>query len=102
MKSVVWEVINGQAYVSQEQALKCAGIKHPRLFMKYLKGHSKFYEDLMFNRHFLKLRQCNSHGDKWHKFTKEGFKWLLEKREDINTWVDKCKQVEKEQKKMPF
>lgn len=100
MKGIVWEVINGQSYVAQEQALKCAGVKHPRLFMKYLKGHTKFYEDVMFTRNYLESRQCNKHGDRWYKFTREGFKWLLSKRDDINDWVEKCKVLEKQRKEL--
>lgn len=91
MKSIVWEVINGQAWISQEQALKMSGVKHPRLFMKYLKQHTTFLADVVNKREFLQPRQCNKQGDIWWKFSKEGFKWLLEKKEEINVWVDKCK-----------
>lgn len=98
MKSLVWEVINGQAYLSQEQALKMANVKHPRLFMKYLKGNKTFYEDVVFNRNYLKEKQCNAKGDRWWKFTKDGFKWLLENNSKINEWVSAQKAL---QQKVP-
>jgi len=101
MKSIVWEVINGQAYIGQEQALKMAGIKHPRLFMKYLKGNQKFYDSVVFERDILKNHQCNQHGDRWWKFTKEGFKWLLDGRDILNGWVEKQKNIEKSNNKLP-
>lgn len=101
MKDIVWEVINGQAYLGQEQALKMAGIKHPRLFMKYLKGNSKFYDSVVYDRNLLKHHQCNKHGDRWWKFTKEGFEWLLEGKEKLNSWVEVQKQREKELSKLP-
>ncbi len=93
MKEIVWEVINGQAYVSQEQALKCAGVKHPRLFMKYLKGHKTFYNDVVYERSYLVSKQCNKNGDRWWKFTKDGFKWLLDNNTKINDWVEEQKVV---------
>ena len=101
MKDIVWQVINGQAYIGQEQALKMAGIKHPRLFMKYLKGNSKFYDSVVYERSLLKMHQCNSHGDKWWKFTKKGFQWLLDGQDKLNDWVGKCKEIEKQKKHLP-
>lgn len=101
MKNIVWEVINGQAYISQEQALKMAGIKHPRLFMRYLKSSSNFYDSVVNERNFLKNHQCNKHGDKWWKFTKEGFQWLLQGKVHLNDWVEKCKIIEKQNKQAP-
>lgn len=101
MKDIVWDVVNGQKWVSQEQALKMAGVKHPRLFMKYLKGHQNWMNDLVFNRQYLMERQCNKHGDRWWKFSQEGFRWLLDFKGDINTWVEKQKVLEKERKIFP-
>ncbi|CAM0040526.1 anti-repressor Ant [Vibrio phage K460] len=101
MKDIVWQVINGQAYIGQEQALKMAGIKHPRLFMKYLKGNSKFYDSVVYERNLLRMHQCNSHGDKWWKFTKKGFQWLLDGQDKLNDWVGKCKDIEKQKKQLP-
>jgi len=101
MKDIVWDVVNGQKWVSQEQALKMAGVKHPRLFMKYLKGHKTWMNDLVFNRQYLMERQCNKHGDRWWKFSQEGFRWLLDFKSDINTWVEKQKVLEKERKVIP-
>ena len=72
MKDIVWEVINGQAYIGQEQALKMAGIKNPRLFMKYLKSNERFFNSVVFERQLLREHQCNKHGDRWWKFTKAG------------------------------
>lgn len=101
MKDIVWQVINGQAYIGQEQALKMAGIKHPRLFMKYLKGHSKFHDSVVYERNLLKYHQCNQHGDKWWKFTKKGFQWLLDGRDILNNWVEDQKALEKKRSKLP-
>jgi len=101
MKDIVWDVVNGQKWVSQEQALKMAGVKHPRLFMKYLKGHQTWMNDLVFNRQYLMERQCNKHGDRWWKFSQEGFRWLLDFKSDINAWVEKQKVLEKERKVIP-
>lgn len=98
MKDIVWEVINGQAYIGQEQALKMAGIKHPRLFMRYLKSNEKFYNSVVNDRGLLKNHQCNKHGDRWWKFTKEGFQWLLQGKDKLNDWVGKCKVAEKQSK----
>lgn len=101
MKNIVWQVINGQAYISQEQALKMSGIKHPRLFMKYLKGSTKFYDSVVNEREFLKYKQCNKHGDRWWKFTKEGFQWLLDGQTKLNDWVERQKDLEKQRKVLP-
>jgi len=101
MKDIVWDVVNGQKWVSQEQALKMAGVKHPRLFMKYLKGHQTWMNDLVFNRQYLMERQCNKHGDRWWKFSQGGFRWLLDFKSDINVWVEKQKVLEKERKVFP-
>ena len=101
MKDIVWEVINGQAYLSQEQSLKMAGIKHPRLFMKYLKSNERFYSSVVYERNILKHHQCNAHGGRWWKFTKEGFQWLLEGKDKLNKWVEVCKEREKQSKLLP-
>lgn len=101
MKDIVWEVINGQAYISQEQALKSAGVKHPRLFIRYLKDNKSWYNDLVFERNLLTERQCNSHGDRWLKFTKDGFQWLLDNRVRINTWVNDQKAQRKALTQVP-
>ena len=101
MKDIVWEVINGQAYIGQEQALKMAGIRHPRLFMKYLKSNEKFYDSVVFERGLIKDHQCNKHGDRWWKFTKDGFQWLLQGKDTLNNWVDKQKLIEKQSKNVP-
>lgn len=102
MKDIVWEVINGQAYIGQEQALKMAGIKHPRLFMKYLKANDKFYDSVVFDRNLLRNHQCNKHGDRWWKFTKEGFQWLLSGKDTLNAWVEKQKIIARQAEKVPF
>lgn len=102
MKDIVWQVINGQSYISQEQALKMAGIKHPRLFMKYLKSNTKFYNSVVFDRNLLRNHQCNKHGDRWWKFTKEGFQWLLQGKDVLNEWVDRQKIIEKQSKNVPY
>lgn len=101
MKDIVWEVINGQAYIGQEQALKMAGIKHPRLFMKYLKSNERFFNSVVFERQLLLEHQCNKHGDRWWKFTKMGFEWLLEGKTKLNSWVDKQKVIEKNASHLP-
>ena len=101
MKDIVREVINGQAYLSQEQSLKMAGIKHPRLFMKYLKSNERFYSSVVYERNILKHHQCNVHGGRWWKFTKEGFQWLLEGKDKLNNWVEVCKEREKQSKMLP-
>lgn len=101
MKDIVWEVINGQAYIGQEQALKMAGIKHPRLFMKYLKSNERFFNSVVFERQLLREHQCNKHGDRWWKFTKVGFEWLLEGKTKLNSWVDKQKVIEKNASRLP-
>ena len=101
MKDIVWEVINGQAYLSQEQSLKMAGIKHPRLFMRYLKSNERFYSSVVFERNLLKHHQCNAQGGRWWKFTKEGFQWLLEGKDKLNNWVEVCKEREKQSKLLP-
>ena len=101
MKDIVWEVINGQAYIGQEQALKMAGIKHPRLFMKYLKSNERFFNSVVLERQLLREHQCNKHGDRWWKFTKVGFEWLLEGKTKLNSWVDKQKVIEKNASHLP-
>lgn len=101
MKDIVWEVINGQAYIGQEQALKMAGIKHPRLFMKYLKSNERFFNSVVLERQLLREHQCNKHGDRWWKFTKVGFEWLLEGKTKLNSWVDKQKIIEKNASHLP-
>ncbi|MCP4320737.1 MAG: hypothetical protein GY787_02525 [Alteromonadales bacterium] len=101
MKDIVWEVINGQSWIGQEQALKMSGVKHPRLFMKYLKGNTKFYEDVTTNREYLSARQCNQHGDRWFKFSREGFQWLLDSKSKINGWVEEQKVIAKNKNKLP-
>lgn len=96
MKNIVWTVINGQNYINQTQALKMAGVKHPNLFMRYLKDNKKFHEDLIYERCFLVNKQVGKTGmDRCWRFTKDGFKWLLTNRENINDWVEKQKAARK-------
>lgn len=81
MKDIVWEVINGQNWVGQEQALKMAGVKHPRLFMKYLRGNETFYNDLVYNREYLQRKQCGP----------TSFCWKFSKRVLSGCWITKIK-----------
>ncbi len=89
MKNLVWRVINNKAYLGREYALKSAGVKHPRLFMKYLRSNSKFYEDV-YDRGFLKNQHVSA-DTKVEMFTKEGFQWLLSSVDKVNGWVETCK-----------
>lgn len=100
MQSIVWEVINGQAFLSQELALKSSGCDHPRLFMKFLKRNPKFYSSVL-ARSYLQTRQCNQHGDRWWKFSKAGFKWLVANKDILNTWVKEQKELDKLNKVLP-
>ncbi len=91
MKDIVWEVINGQAWIGQEQALKMANIKHPRLFMKYLKSDKKFYNKTVYENEYLQERQVSADkSNRYWKFSKAGFEWLLRSKEKANAWVDSC------------
>lgn len=101
IKDIMWEVINGQAYVSQEQALKSVGVKHPRLFIKFLKSNKAFYNSVVFERQLLSERQCNKHGDRWLKFTKAGFQWLIDEKVKIDLWVEEQKVIAKNASKLP-
>ena len=101
IKDIMWEVINGQAYVSQEQALKSVGVKHPRLFIKFLKSNKAFYNSVVFERQLLSERQCNKHGDRWLKFTKAGFQWLIDEKVKIDLWVEEQKVIQKNAGKLP-
>ncbi len=100
MQGIVWEVINGQAFLSQELALKSSGCDHPRLFMKFLKRNPKFYSSVL-DRSYLQTRQCNQHGDRWWKFSKAGFKWLVANKDTLNTWVKEQKELDKLNKVLP-
>ncbi len=91
MKDIVWETINGAAFLSQELALKSAGIKHPRLFMKYLKSDEKFYNKTVYENEYLQERQVSADkSNRYWKFSKAGFEWLLRSKEKANAWVDSC------------
>ena len=85
-------VINGQNWVNQTQALKMAGIKHPNLFMKYLKQNETYFNKVVYEDKYLANKQVGKSGlDRCWRFSKDGFKWLLDKREVMNSWVEKKK-----------
>ena len=98
MKAIVWKVINEKSYISREYALKSAGIKHPRLFMKYLRGNKSFYKTTHDNG-YLKEQHVSAE-TKVEMFTKKGFKWLLESQEKANTWVEEQKVLWKKTKEV--
>ncbi|CAH9012071.1 putative Rha family transcriptional regulator [Vibrio phage 424E50-1] len=54
MKDIVWKVIKNKSYIGRMYALQSAGVKHPRLFLRYLRENSKFYEDT-YKRGLLKI-----------------------------------------------
>ncbi len=91
MQSIVWEVINGQSWIGQNQALKMAGITHPVLFMRFLKDNPTFLSKVM-NEGKLQERRVSKNADEvYWKFSQKGFKWLLHSKDTANTWVENQK-----------
>lgn len=88
LQSVVYQVIKGQKYIAQEQALKCAGITHPRKFMKILKENELWLNNVM-EQGYLEYKTVNSHKDKAWKFSQKGFEWLVDNCDKANSLVDK-------------
>ena len=87
MQSIVWEVINGQSWIGQLQCLKMAGIKHPVLFMRYLKENPTFLKSVLESNKLQERRVGKDASDRCWKFSQEGFKWLLSSRDTANIWV---------------
>ncbi|QXN60138.1 hypothetical protein KUA24_71 [Vibrio phage HNL01] len=99
IRNMVWENLNGMKVVNQRTALQIAGIKRPIVFMRELRRREKSFQKLQDERKI--VMQTYAQGKWTPRFTHEGFQWLLEKQEDMNDWVEKCKQVEKDRKKLP-
>lgn len=87
MQSIVWEVINGQSWIGQSQAIKMAGITHPVLFMRYLKENPTFLKSVLESNKLQERRVGKNASDRCWKFSQDGFKWLLSSRDTANIWV---------------
>ena len=87
MQSIVWEVINGQSWIGQNQAIKMAGITHPVLFMRYLKENPTFLKSVLESNKLQERRVGKNASDRCWKFSQDGFKWLLSSRDTANIWV---------------
>jgi hypothetical protein len=87
MQSIVWEVINGQSWIGQNQAIKMAGITHPVLFMRYLKENTSFLNSVIKDNRLQERRVGKNASDRCWKFSQDGFKWLLSSRDTANIWV---------------
>ena len=99
MKDIVWKVIKDKSYLGRIYALQSAGVKHPRLFLRYLKENGKFHTDVH-ERGLLK-HQYVSPNTLVEMFTRKGFEWLLANKGNLDTWVEKQKVLEKQRKVLP-
>jgi hypothetical protein len=99
MKDIVWKVIKNKSYLGRIYALQSAGVKHPRLFLRYLRENGKFYADVH-DRGLLK-HQHVSPNTLVEMFTRKGFEWLLENKGNLDVWVEKQKVSEKQRKVLP-
>jgi Rha family phage regulatory protein len=99
MKDIVWKVIKDKSYLGRMYALQSAGVKHPRLFLRYLQENGKFHTDVH-ERGLLK-HQHVSPNTLVEMFTRKGFEWLLANKSNLDTWVEKQKVLEKQRKVLP-
>ena len=99
MKDIVWKVIKDKSYLGRMYALQSAGVKHPRLFLRYLQENGKFHTDVH-DRGLLK-HQHVSPNTLVEMFTRKGFEWLLANKSNLDTWVEKQKVLEKQRKVLP-
>ncbi|AHK11533.1 Rha-like protein [Shewanella sp. phage 1/40] len=99
MKDIVWKVIKDKSYLGRVYALQSAGVKHPRLFLRYLRENGKFHTDVH-ERGLLK-HQHVSPNTLVEMFTRKGFEWLLANKGNLDTWVEKQKVLEKQRKVLP-
>jgi len=89
LKDMVWENINGMKTINQRTALQVAGIKNPIIFMRELRKRKESYKRLLAEE---KIVLQTYAPNKWiERFTQEGFQGLLDKSEDINTWVSEVR-----------
>ncbi|AGH32192.1 anti-repressor Ant [Vibrio phage 11895-B1] len=93
MRDLVWENLNGMKVINQRTALQIAGIKHPIVFMRELRKRSKSYQRLQEEGKI--VYQTYDQGKWTDRFTQEGFQWLLDNSDKMNTWVDDVKEQNK-------
>lgn len=89
MRDLVWENINGMRVINQRTALQVAGIKHPIIFMLELRKRTTAYKRLQDEGKI--VYQTYDQGKWTDRFTQEGFQWLLDKAESMNSWVEDIK-----------
>lgn len=89
MRDLVWENINGMRVINQRTALRVAGIKHPIIFMRELRKRTTEYKRLQDEGKI--VYQTYDQGKWTDRFTQEGFQWLLDKAESMNSWVEDIK-----------
>lgn len=89
LKDLVWENIGDMKVLNQRTALQVAGIKHPIIFMRELRKRSKSYQRLQDEGKI--VYQTYDQGKWTDRFTQEGFQWLLDKAEVMNSWVEEIK-----------
>ena len=89
LKGIVWENINGMKAINQRTALQVAGINNPIIFMRELRKRNTAYRRLIDEE---KIVLQTYAPNKWiERFTQEGFQWLLDKSEEMNSCVSKVR-----------
>lgn len=97
LKDLVWENICGVKTLNQRTALQVAGIKHPIIFMREIRRRTKGYDRL---REEGKIVLQTYDQGKWtDRFTQEGFQWLLDKADEMNSWVESTRVANKKLRK---
>ncbi len=92
LKDNIYHVITHKGFLGQELGLKCAGIKHPRLFMEFINVRNKWKEHITTdNNYFGKRRVGANESDTILAWSQDGFEWLVRNREYINQVVDNYK-----------
>lgn len=93
MMQVVWENLNGMKVVNQRTALQLAGIEKPIVFMRELRKRTKSYDRIIGEQ---KIVLQTYAPNKWtDRFTQDGFQWLLNSKDAINSWVSEVQQTSK-------
>lgn len=84
----MYNVITSKGFLGQELGLKCAGIKHPRLFMEMVNTFPNWTHHITTkNDYFGSRRVGKNPDDTILAWSKEGFQWLLRNKEVLNERV---------------
>lgn len=100
--NVVYEVVNGKAFLGQEFGCKCADIKKPRKLIQFLKEDEVAFAVLQEKGLFTYRQVGKKNTDRVWTWSRNGFKWLVNNRDRLNSKVEELIIIEQAKKDSKF